>query len=99
MDLYPSIDKVINSISFIMHSQFTKPTGIMISKTKPEHWNMLSVKIWIKKATNQRGFPGSKIQIMITKIQSTNLVTTQDGINAKDIRSLPLKVPSLSHKT
>ena len=99
MDLYLSIDKVINSISFIMHNRFTKPTGIMISKTKLGYWNKLSVKIWIKRATNQPGFLVSKIQTMITNIQSTNLVTTQDGINARDIRSQPLKVPNLSHKT
>ena len=99
MVLYLSIDKVINSISFIMLNRFIKPTGIMILKTRAVHWSKLLVKIWIKRATTQRGSPVSKTQIMITKIQSSNLVTTQDGINARDILSLPWKVPSLSHKT
>ena len=98
MGLYLSIDKVINSISFIMHNRFTRQTGIMILKTRAVHWNKLSVKIWIKRATTQRGFPVSKTQIMITKIQSSNLVTIQDGTNARDTRSLPWKVPSLSHR-
>ena len=82
-----------------MLNRFIKPTGIMILKTKDVHWSKLSVKIWIKRATTQQGFPVSRTQIMITKIQSSNLVTTQDGINARDIRSLLWKVPSLSRKT
>ena len=99
MVLYLSIGKVINSISFIMLNRFIKPTGIMILKKRAVHWSKLSVKIWIKRATTQLGFPVSKTQIMITKIQSSNLVTTQDVINARDILSLPWKVPSPSHKT